>query len=144
MPLYRRLPKLRGIAGGMEAGLPKYVVVNLEDLEKAFPAGADVDVKAVEKAGLLNISGRDERLGLKVLGGGAVSKALNIKAAAFSASAAEKIAAAGGSAVVAEAKAKWTRKAHEKKVKEMVAAGLDPKKEAAKAKAARAAAKKAQ
>ena len=50
----------------------------------------------------------------------------------------------GGSAVVAGVKVKWTRKAHEKRVKEMVAAGLDPKKEAAKAKADRAAAKKAQ
>ena len=141
MPLYRRLPKLRGIAGGMSAGLPKYVVVNLEDLEKSFEAGAEVDVAAVAAKGLLNVSGRDKKLGLKVLGEGSVSKALNIKAAAFSAAAAEKIAAAGGSAVVAEGKAKWTRRAHEKRVKEMVAAGLDPKKEAAKAKAARAAAK---
>ncbi|PIA39747.1 hypothetical protein AQUCO_02600301v1, partial [Aquilegia coerulea] len=30
--LYRRLPKLRGIAGGMCAGLPKYVPVNLKDI----------------------------------------------------------------------------------------------------------------
>ncbi|PNG99693.1 50S ribosomal protein L15, chloroplastic, partial [Tetrabaena socialis] len=38
--LYRRLPKLRGIAGGMGAGLPDFVVVNLDDLEKHFAAGA--------------------------------------------------------------------------------------------------------
>ncbi|GAA0166807.1 ribosomal protein [Lithospermum erythrorhizon] len=35
MPLYRRLPKLRGIAGGMRAGLPKYVPVSLKDMEAA-------------------------------------------------------------------------------------------------------------
>ncbi|KAI8477303.1 MAG: plastid/chloroplast ribosomal protein L15 [Monoraphidium minutum] len=142
MPLYRRLPKLRGIAGGMSAGLAKYVVVNLEDLEKAFDAGSEVTLSAIEAKGLLNISGRDTKLGLKVLGSGSLSKALTVKADAFSAAAAEKIAAAGGSAAAAAGKAKWTRRAHEKRVAEMVAAGLDPKKEAAKAKAARAAAKK--
>jgi hypothetical protein len=78
----------------------------------------------------------------QVLGSGSLSKALTIKADAFSASASEKIGAAGGSAEAAAAKIKWTRRAHEKRVKELVAAGLDPKKEAAKAKAARAAAKK--
>ncbi|KIZ06434.1 50S ribosomal protein L15 [Monoraphidium neglectum] len=142
MPLYRRLPKLRGIAGGMSAGLPKYVVVNLDDLDKAFEAGSEVTLDAIQSKGLLNISGRDTKLGLKVLGSGSLSKALTIKADAFSASASEKIGAAGGSAEAAAAKIKWTRRAHEKRVKELVAAGLDPKKEAAKAKAARAAAKK--
>jgi hypothetical protein len=50
----------------MSAGLAKYVVVNLDDLEKAFDAGAEVDVDAVAAKGLLNISGRDAKLGLKV------------------------------------------------------------------------------
>lgn len=126
----------------MSAGLSKYVVVNLDDLDKAFDAGAEVTLEAIEEKGLLNISGRDAKLGLKVLGSGSLSKSLTIKAAAFSASAAEKVAAAGGKAEAAAAKAKWTRRAHEKRVAEMVAAGLDPKKEAAKKKAARAAAKK--
>jgi len=144
MPLYRRLPKLRGIAGGMSAGLAKYVVVNLDDLDKAFDANAEVTLDAISKKGLLNISGRDAKLGLKVLGTGSLSKPLKIRADAFSAAAAEKIGASGGSAETAEQKKKWTRAAHNRRVREMVAAGLDPKKEAAKAKAARAAAKKAQ
>jgi hypothetical protein len=50
----------------MSAGLAKYVVVNLDDLEKAFEAGAEVTVEAVAEKGLLNISGRDAKLGLKV------------------------------------------------------------------------------
>jgi hypothetical protein len=79
---------------------------------------------------------------LQVLGSGSLSKALTIKADAFSASASEKIGAAGGSAEAAAGKVKWTRRAHEKRVKELVAAGLDPKKEAAKKKAAAVAATK--
>jgi hypothetical protein len=127
----------------MSAGLAKYVVVNLDDLEKAFDAGAEVDLAAVEAKGLLHISGRDAKLGLKVLGTGSLSKPLKITAAAYSAAAAEKVAAAGGSADKAAARVKWTRAAHNRRVKEMVAAGLDPKKEAAKKKEARAVAKKA-
>merc|ERR1719161_791912 len=38
-PLYRRLPKLKGIAGGMRASLPAFVVVNLDDLERNFSDG---------------------------------------------------------------------------------------------------------
>jgi hypothetical protein len=56
----------------MSAGLAKYVVVNLDDLEKAFEAGSEVDVDAVAAKGLLNISGRDAKLGLKVGAGGGV------------------------------------------------------------------------
>jgi hypothetical protein len=81
---------------------------------------------------------------LQVLGNGALSKPLKIKASAVSASASEKIAGAGGSVEALPKRVKWTRRAHEKRVAEMVAAGLDPKKEAAKKKAAAAAAKKAQ
>merc|ERR1719428_1743893 len=36
LPLYRRLPKLKGIAGGMSSGLPNHVVVNIDCLECAF------------------------------------------------------------------------------------------------------------
>eukprot|EP00882_Tetradesmus_deserticola_P001800 GHRQ01001932.1.p1 GENE.GHRQ01001932.1~~GHRQ01001932.1.p1 ORF type:complete len:247 (+),score=101.11 GHRQ01001932.1:185-925(+) len=140
-PLYRRLPKLRGIAGGMAAGLPKYVVVNLSDLEKSFEAGETVNLEAVKAKGLLNISGRDSQLPLKVLGAGELSKALTIEAAKFSSTASEKITSAGATASMVAQRKKWTRKAHEKTVREMVAKGLDYKKEIAKQKAARAAAK---
>jgi hypothetical protein len=51
---------------GMAAGLPKYVVVNLSDLDKSFEAGETVNLEAVKAKGLLNISGRDSQLPLKV------------------------------------------------------------------------------
>ena len=57
----------------MSAGLPKFVVVNLDDLEKAFDANAEVDIAAIEEKGLLNISGRDAKLGLKVRARGAAA-----------------------------------------------------------------------
>lgn len=140
-PLYRRLPKLRGIAGGMSAGLPKHVTVNLSQLEEAFEAGATVDLAAVQAKNILNISGADTKLALKVLGEGSLSKALTIKAAAFSGAAAEKIAAAGATAEAVPQRKKWTRRAHEKRVAEMVAKGQDYRKEMARLKAAKAAAK---
>jgi hypothetical protein len=51
---------------------------------------------------------------VQVLGEGELSKTLTIKAAKFSSSAAEKIAAAGATAESVPQRAKWTRKAHEK------------------------------
>lgn len=148
--LYRRLPKLRGICGGMPAGTADHVVVNLDDLESHFAAGEEVTLDALVAKGVLHVSGSDEKLPLKVLGAGEVTKALNVKAAKFSASAAEKIAAAGGTADVQATKAKWTRRAYEKAVAEAKAAGKDlvaetlKKKKAAKvAKAAAASAGKA-
>ncbi|CAM8879675.1 unnamed protein product [Rhodiola kirilowii] len=66
MPLYRRLPKLRGIAGGMKAGLPKYVPVNLKDIEAAgFEEGEEVSLETLKERGLINPSGRERRLPLK-------------------------------------------------------------------------------
>lgn len=50
----------------MSAGLPKYVVVNLSDLDKAFKDGETVNLETVQDKNLLNISGRDARLQLKV------------------------------------------------------------------------------
>lgn len=50
----------------MPAGLPKYVTVNLSDLDAAFEAGATVDLQSVQAKKLLSISGRDTKLPLKV------------------------------------------------------------------------------
>lgn len=111
-PLYRRLPKLKGIAGGMGAGLPDYVTVNLSQL-KAFAAGETVSLEALQEKRILNLSGRESRLPLKVLGTGELASALTIHAAAFSESARAKIEAAGGQAVDVAQKEKWTRTAHE-------------------------------
>ncbi|KAG2423410.1 hypothetical protein HXX76_015375 [Chlamydomonas incerta] len=127
-PLYRRLPKLRGIAGGMSAGLPDFVVVNLDDLEKHFNAGEDVTLAAVKEK-VKSISGRDASLPLKVLGTGSLSKSLNVHATAFSESAKAAIEAAGGKAEVLAARAKWTKKAHKALVADMAAKGMDYEKE---------------
>ncbi|XP_022891113.1 50S ribosomal protein L15, chloroplastic [Olea europaea var. sylvestris] len=110
MPLYRRIPKLRGIAGGMHAGLPKYVPVNLKDIEAAgFQEGEEVSLESLKKKGLINPSGRERRLPLKILGDGELSVKLNFKARAFSTSAKEKLEAAGCSLTVLPGRKKWVK-----------------------------------
>jgi len=115
--MYRRLPKLRGIAGGMGAGLPDFVVVNLSDLEKNFAAGAEVTLEAV-KDQVLSVSGREASLPLKVLGTGQLSKPLTIKAAACSEAAKAAIEAAGGKVEILAKKPKWTRGLYKKMKRE--------------------------
>ncbi|KAL2542584.1 50S ribosomal protein L15 [Abeliophyllum distichum] len=110
MPLYRRIPKLRGIAGGMHAGLPKYVPVNLKDIEAAgFQEGEEVSLESLKKKGLINPSGRERRLPLKILGDGELSVKLNFKARAFSTSAKEKLEATGCSLTVLPGRKKWVK-----------------------------------
>ncbi|GLT91812.1 hypothetical protein SLE2022_096840 [Rubroshorea leprosula] len=110
MPLYRRIPKLRGIAGGMHAGLPKYVPVNLKDIETAgFQEGDEVSLETLKEKGLINPSGRERKLPLKILGDGELSVKLNIKAQAFSSSAREKLEAAGCSLTVLPGRKKWVK-----------------------------------
>ncbi|KAE8770926.1 50S ribosomal protein L15, chloroplastic [Hordeum vulgare] len=67
MPLYRRLPKLRGIAGGMHIGLPKYVPFNLRDIvQGGFKDGDEISLESLKSRGLINPSGRERKLPLKV------------------------------------------------------------------------------
>ncbi|WZN64478.1 ribosomal protein L15 [Chloropicon roscoffensis] len=112
-PLYRRLPKLRGIAGGMGAGQKDYNVVNVGLLSDIFAEGDEVTLEALTERRVIDVSGRERSLPLKVLGDGAVDKKLVVKAAAFSKSAEEKIAAAGGEVVTLPGRKKWTRADHE-------------------------------
>jgi large subunit ribosomal protein L15 len=93
MPLQRRLPK-RGFRRLQknEARREEYAVVNLGRLA-AFADGATVDAAALAERGIVP-KGRK----IKVLGEGTVSAKLIVRADAFSASAREKIAAAGGTA----------------------------------------------
>uniref|UniRef100_A0A2P2PI65 Uncharacterized protein MANES_14G102900 n=1 Tax=Rhizophora mucronata TaxID=61149 RepID=A0A2P2PI65_RHIMU len=110
MPLYRRIPKLRGIAGGMSAGLPKYVPVNLKDIAEAgFQEGEEVSLETLKEKRLINPSGRERRLPLKVLGDGELSMKLNFKARSFSAAAKEKLEAAGCSITVLPGRKKWVK-----------------------------------
>lgn len=95
MPIYRRVPK-RGFTNARFR--TDYTVVNVEVLE-AFDNGAVVDLAAVLAKGLTSL----EAPLFKVLGDGALTKALTVRAQKFSKSAAEKIRAAGGRAVVLDA-----------------------------------------
>ena len=87
-PLIFRVPK-RGFSNAYFK--VEYQVVNVADLEK-FEAGARVDAAALKQAGMI---GKVEEP-VKVLGTGALSKKLTVVANKFSASAAKKIAEAGG------------------------------------------------
>ena len=92
MPLQRRVPKLRGFTNPNKV---HWSVVNLDRLQAAFPKGGSVDPDGLVEAGLARKS-----TPVKVLGHGDVTVALQIRAHAFSATAAEKIAAAGGTVEV--------------------------------------------
>ncbi|MEW5721394.1 MAG: 50S ribosomal protein L15 [Chloroflexota bacterium] len=89
LPLVRRLPHNRGFKNLFRV---EYQVVNLDALNQ-FDAGAQVTPDALVARGLVRQPDH-----VKVLGNGALNKALTIHAHAFSDSAKEKIAAAGGTA----------------------------------------------
>lgn len=91
MPIYRRLPK-RGFNNKRFA--PDYIEINVGDLE-AFADGAVVDAAAIAESGLASVAKVND--GVKILGNGELSRKLTVKAAAFTASAREKIEKAGGS-----------------------------------------------
>ena len=90
MPITRRTPK-RGFNNYRFAKV--YQVVNLETLDKKFEAGAEVDAEAMYNARVI----RKKDIPVKVLASGELSKALKVKAGAFSAEAKKKIEASGGS-----------------------------------------------
>jgi large subunit ribosomal protein L15 len=94
MPLSRRVPK-RGFFNG--AFKKDYAIINVEALEECFEPGATVDEAQARIHGL--VKGRHDS-GMKILGDGALTKALVVHAAKFSESAVAKITAAGGKAIV--------------------------------------------
>ena len=91
MPLYRRIPK-RGFAN---RNSKEIVSINLSALER-FDNGATVDVEALIEAGIV----KNPKDGVKILGNGELTKKLDVKVNAYSASAKEKIEALGGTAEV--------------------------------------------
>ncbi|WP_136610738.1 50S ribosomal protein L15 [Sinomonas albida] len=93
LPLHMRLPKLRGFKNPFRV---EYSVVNLERLVELFPEGGTVGVEELIAKGAVR-----KNQPVKVLGSGDITVKLDITAHAFSATAAEKIAAAGGSTNVA-------------------------------------------
>ena len=89
MPIHMRLPKLKGFRNPFKE---EFQVVNLDRLGSLFPEGGSVGIEELVARGAV----RDGRP-VKVLGSGDISVAVQVSANAFSASAKEKIAAAGGS-----------------------------------------------
>jgi large subunit ribosomal protein L15 len=87
-PLHMRLPKLRGFNNPFRT---TYQVVNLDRLSELFPEGGQVGIAEMVAAGAVR---KNEKV--KVLGQGSADVALQVSAHAFSTSAVEKIAAAGG------------------------------------------------
>ncbi len=93
LPLYRKLPK-RGFNNSKFAKV--YAIVNVEALN-VFEDGAVIDLEALMAKKIVRKAGD----GLKVLGNGELTKKVTVKAAVFSATAKEKIEAAGGKIEVA-------------------------------------------
>ncbi len=89
MPLHRRTPK-RGFHNPFRV---EYAVVNLDALADRFDEGAVVTPEVLRERRLVRVDGP-----VKVLGRGDIAKALTVRAHKFSGRAAEKIAAAGGTA----------------------------------------------
>ena len=92
MPIHMRLPKLKGFKNPFKV---EFQVVNLDRIGKLFPEGGAVTVAELVARGAVR-KGQP----VKVLGQGSISVKVAVQAQAFSASAVEKIEAAGGSTTV--------------------------------------------
>ena len=90
MPMHMRLPKLRGFKNPFRK---EYQVVNLDRISLLFPQGGDVTIEDLVSKGAV----RDGEL-VKVLGTGEITVTVAVTAHKFSATAKDKIQAAGGSA----------------------------------------------
>ena len=91
MPLYRRLPK----RGFTNRNTKDIVSINITELNR-FEDGAIVTIETLVENGVI----KNPKDGVKILGNGELTKKLTVKANAFSASAAEKIQALGGTTEV--------------------------------------------
>ena len=91
MPLYRRIPK----RGFHNRNTKEIIAINVDELNR-FEDGAAVTVASLMEIGII----RNPKDGVKILGNGELTKKLDVKVNAFSASAVEKIQALGGNAEV--------------------------------------------
>lgn len=91
MPLYRRIPK----RGFTNRNTKEIVAISVDVLNR-FDEGATVTVDSLIEAGII----KNPKDGVKILGNGELTKKLDVKVNAFSASAIEKIQALGGNAEV--------------------------------------------
>ncbi len=88
MPLVRRQPKKPGFNNPNKV---EFAVINLARLEEAFEAGDEVTVASLTAKGLVK-----KKRPVKVLGNGELTKALTVDVDAISATARDKVVAAGG------------------------------------------------
>ena len=93
IPLYRRIPKLKGLKNTPKMS---YVVINVSDLQDKNLKG-DIDPEILQKNGLTRKKGF-----VKILGNGEITNSVNVKAHAVSESAKKKIEDAGGTVEVIE------------------------------------------
>ncbi|MBQ4473340.1 MAG: 50S ribosomal protein L15 [Lachnospiraceae bacterium] len=91
MPLYRRLPK----RGFKNINTKEIIALNVSDLNR-YEDGAEVTIESLMEIGLIS----HPKDGVKILGNGELTKRLDVKVNAYSASAKEKIEALGGKAEV--------------------------------------------
>ena len=92
LPLHMRLPKLRGFKNPFRT---EYQVVNLDRIQELFPSGGDVTIAELVAKGAVR-----KNQPVKVLGNGEITVKVNVTVDKASASAIEKIEAAGGSVTV--------------------------------------------
>lgn len=91
MPLYRRIPK----RGFKNRNTKEIIAIDVSVLNR-FEDGAEVTIDTLKETGIIS----NLKDGVKILGNGELTKKLNVKVSAYSASAAEKIKALGGNAEV--------------------------------------------
>jgi large subunit ribosomal protein L15 len=116
MPTYMRLPKQRGNTSkdAMPVGPFRTFTqgVNVRDLEARFDAGAEVTPESLKELGLVRSLRRD----VKILGHGDLTKKLTVSAHRFSATAREKIEAAGGTVTSLREEEQQTRTRKRRKI----------------------------
>jgi large subunit ribosomal protein L15 len=116
MPSYMRLPKQRGSTSkdAMPIGPFRTFTqgVNVRDLEARFDAGAEVTPESLKEVGLI----RNTRTDVKILGYGDLTKKLSVSAHRFSATAREKIEAAGGTVTPLRDEPEETRSRKRRKI----------------------------
>ena len=115
MPIYMRIGKLRGATSKDAMPIGPFRTqtqpVNLRDLEARFDAGAEVTPESLVEKRIL----KNTKIDVKLLGTGEISKKLTVRVHAISATAREKIEAAGGTVeLLREPKVKKQRKHKEK------------------------------
>jgi large subunit ribosomal protein L15 len=108
MPLFRRIPK-RGFNNKIFRKV--YTIINVGELERAFDAGSTIELAQVIQRGLTSQEKHSDLF--KVLGDGELTKKLTVRAHAVTASARQKIEAAGGAVEIipdVQYRPKFTRK----------------------------------